>query len=118
LGVASNKNLKCLPCSALEGEFMAGEAESRWRVLALVASFDCAMFVVRAVAKVISGVAIGSSLAAQLANMALLYSLTAVLNARSRRLGSKAAQQVGLAGAGTGPGCCRGLHKLGGGGAL
>lgn len=82
-------------CSTAEGEFMAGEASSRWRVLALVAGFDCAMFVVRAVAKVVSGTAIGASLVAQLANMALLYALTALLNARSRRLGSRAAHQVG-----------------------
>ncbi|KAL4451935.1 hypothetical protein ABPG75_007597 [Micractinium tetrahymenae] len=78
---------------AVEGEFIAGEAGSRWRVLAMVASFDCVMFVVRAAAKLASGSAIGLSLLAQLGNMALLYSLTALLNARSRRQGSRAAHQ-------------------------
>ena len=74
---------------------MAGEAGSRWRVLTLVAMFDIVMFVVRAAAKAAAGSAVASALALQLGNMAALYSLTALLNARSRRLGSRAAHQVG-----------------------
>ncbi|PSC70789.1 hybrid sensor histidine kinase response regulator [Micractinium conductrix] len=72
---------------------MAGEAGSRWRVLTLVAMFDIVMFVVRAAAKAAAGSAVASALALQLGNMAALYSLTALLNARSRRLGSRAAHQ-------------------------
>lgn len=90
-----NKCTATNPCHrALEGEFIAGEAGSRWRVLALVAAFDCVMFVLRAASKVASGSALGLTLLTQLCNMALLYTLTALLNARSRRQGSRAAHQV------------------------
>lgn len=60
-----------------------------------MAAFDCVMFIVRAASKFASGSALGLTLLAQLGNMALLYSLTALLNARSRRQGSRAAHQVG-----------------------
>ena len=82
-------------CSAAEGEFAGEQASSRWRVLALVASFDCVMFLVRAAAKLVSGEGIARSLIAQLANMTMFHVAIAALNARSRRLGSRAAQQVG-----------------------
>ena len=77
-----------------EAEFCSEQAASRWRVLALVGGFDCAMFVVRAAAKAFSGEALGRSLLLQLGNMVALYSAMALLNSRSRRGGSRAAQQV------------------------
>jgi signal transduction histidine kinase len=52
------------------------------------------MFVVRAAAKAFGGEPLGSSLLLQLGNMVALYSAMALLNARSRRGGSRAAQQV------------------------
>jgi hypothetical protein len=53
------------------------------------------MFLIRAAAKLVSGEGIARSLIAQLANMTMFHLAIAALNARSRRLGSRAAQQVG-----------------------
>jgi hypothetical protein len=78
----------------VEGEYAAEQASSRWRVLALVGAFDCLMFVVRAAAKLAAAEPVGRSLLAQLGNMALLYSLIGLLNARTRRMGVRAAHQV------------------------
>lgn len=69
-------------------------------MLTFVGAFDCIMFVVRAAAKLASAEPVGRSLLAQLGNMALLYSLIGLLNARTRRMGVRAAQQVR-------PGHCR-----------
>ncbi|PRW57078.1 hybrid sensor histidine kinase response regulator [Chlorella sorokiniana] len=82
--------------SQAEAEYCSEQAASRWRVLALVGGFDCAMFVVRAAAKAFGGEPLGSSLLLQLGNMVALYSAMALLNARSRRGGSRAAQQEEL----------------------
>jgi hypothetical protein len=85
---------KVQPCSAAESEFAAEQASSRWRILALVGGFDCVMFLVRGAVKLAAAQAVGRSLLAQMANMVLLYSLIALLNARTRRLGRRAAHQV------------------------
>jgi hypothetical protein len=53
------------------------------------------MFLLRAAAKLVSGEGIARSLIAQLANMTMFHLAIAALNARSRRRGSRAAQQVG-----------------------
>lgn len=91
----------CSPPSLLrqaEAEYCSEQAASRWRVLALVGGFDCIMFVVRAAAKAFGGEPLGSSLLLQLGNMVALYSVMALLNSRSRRGGSRAAQQVRCSG--------------------
>uniref|UniRef100_A0A7R9VZ96 histidine kinase n=1 Tax=Chlamydomonas euryale TaxID=1486919 RepID=A0A7R9VZ96_9CHLO len=92
--------------SALESEYLASEARSRWPVLVFIFVFDVACFLFRLCAKwaailYTQGDAmrigmlleVGKDMGPQLANMLLLHIFVGLFNGRSRKLGITAVKQ-------------------------